>query len=77
MVSLGVKVDLPVFNAAEIILVHPGRILTLFLVTIGMEFALCKVCSLQNLAMQTSVPKMFCLSKRHSESQTQTLIWMV
>ena len=44
MVFLGIKVDLPVFNTAEIILVHPGKILTLFLVTIGME-----ICSMYNL----------------------------
>ena len=43
MVFLGVKVDLLVFNATETIPVHPGRILTLYLATIGMEFAVCKV----------------------------------
>ena len=37
MVFLGVNVVLPVFNAAKIILVFPGKILTLFLVTMGME----------------------------------------
>ena len=37
MVFLGIKVDLPVFKAAETIPVHPGKILTLFLATIGME----------------------------------------
>ena len=37
IVFLEVKVVLPVFNAAEIIPVCPGRILTLFLATIGME----------------------------------------
>ena len=37
MVFLGVKVYLPVFNTAETIPVHPGKILTLFLATIGME----------------------------------------
>ena len=37
MVILGIKVDLLVFKAAESIPVHPGKILTLFLATIGME----------------------------------------
>ena len=37
MVYLGIKVDLLVFKAAETIPVCPGKILTLFLVTIGME----------------------------------------
>ena len=37
MVFLGIKVDLPVFNAAETIPVHPGKILTLFLTTIRMD----------------------------------------
>ena len=44
MVFLGVKVDLSVFNAAETIPVCPGRILTLFLATIGMEICCIKVC---------------------------------
>ena len=37
MVFLGIKVDLLVFKAAETIHVHPGKILILFLPTIGME----------------------------------------
>ena len=37
MVFLGAKVDMPVFNAAENIPVCLGKILTLFLATIGME----------------------------------------
>ena len=37
MVFLEIKVDLLVFKAAETIPVHPGKILTLFLATIGME----------------------------------------
>ena len=37
IVFLGVKVVLPVFRAAENIPVHPGKILTLFFATIGME----------------------------------------
>ena len=37
MVFLGIKVDLLIFKAAETIPVHPGKILTLFLATIGME----------------------------------------
>ena len=37
IVFLGVKVVLPVFKAAETIPVCPGKILTLFLATIGME----------------------------------------
>ena len=37
MVFLDVKMVLPVFNAAEIILVLPGKILTFFLATMGME----------------------------------------
>ena len=37
IVFLGVKVVLPVFKAAETIPVHPGKILTLFFATIGME----------------------------------------
>ena len=37
MVFLGIKVNLLVFKAAETIPVHPGKILTLFLATIGME----------------------------------------
>ena len=34
---LGVNVVLPVFRAAETIPLHPGKILTLFFYTIGME----------------------------------------
>ena len=41
MVFLGVKVVLPVFIAAEIVLVFSGKILTLFLATMGMKFAAC------------------------------------
>ena len=37
IVFLGVKVVLPVFSAAKIILVFSGKILTLFLATMGME----------------------------------------
>ena len=37
MVFLEIKVDLPVFKAAETIPVHSGKILTLFLAAIGME----------------------------------------
>ena len=37
IVFLGVKVVLPVFKLAETIPVHPGKILTLFFATIGME----------------------------------------
>ena len=37
IVFLGGKVVLPVFKAAETIPVHPGKILTLFFATIGME----------------------------------------
>ena len=37
IVCLGVKVVLPVFKAAETVPVHPGKILTLFFATIGME----------------------------------------
>ena len=40
-VFLGIKVDLPVFNAAETIPVCPGKILTLSLAIIGM-----KICSM-------------------------------
>ena len=36
-VFLGIKVDLLVFKAADTIPVHPGKIVTLFLATIGME----------------------------------------
>ena len=35
MVFLGIKVDLPVFKAAETIPAHPGKILTLFLAIIA------------------------------------------
>ena len=34
---MGVKVVLPVFNAAKIIPVFSGKMLTLFLATMGME----------------------------------------
>ena len=37
IVFLGVKVVLPVFRAAESILVCPQKILTLFFATIGIE----------------------------------------
>ena len=37
IVFLGVKVVLPVFKVAETIPVCPGKILTLFFATIGME----------------------------------------
>ena len=37
MVFLGVKVIFPVLSAAEIIPVFPGKILTMFLATIGIE----------------------------------------
>ena len=37
IVFLGVKVVLPVYKAAETIPVHPGKILTLFFATIGIE----------------------------------------
>ena len=37
IIFLGMKVDLPVFKAAETIPVHPGKILTLFFATIRME----------------------------------------
>ena len=37
MVYLWIKVDLLVFKAAKTIPVHPGKIITLFLATIGME----------------------------------------
>ena len=37
IVFLGIKVDLLVFKAAETIPVHPSKILTLFLATIGIE----------------------------------------
>ena len=37
IVFLEVKVVLPVFKAAETVPVHPGKILTLFFATIGME----------------------------------------
>ena len=46
MVFLGIKVDLLVFKAAETIPVHPGKFLTLFLATIGME-----ICCMQSLFM--------------------------
>ena len=37
VVFLEIKVDLLVFKATETIPVHPGKILTMFLATIGME----------------------------------------
>ena len=37
MAFLAVNIVLPAFNAAKIILVFPGKILTLFLATMGME----------------------------------------
>ena len=37
IVFLGRKVVLPVFKAAETIPVHPHKILTLFIATVGME----------------------------------------
>ena len=37
MIFLGIKVDLLVVKAAETIPLYPGKILTLFLATIGME----------------------------------------
>ena len=37
IVCLGVKVVLPIFKAADTIPVCPGKILTLFFATIGME----------------------------------------
>ena len=74
IVFLGVKVDLLLFKAAETIPVSPGKILTLFLATIGMKICVCKVCSWHNLAMQISVPMMFCLSKYHKDIQSHKLI---
>ena len=44
MVFLGVNVVLFVFKAADTIPVHPGKILTLFFATSGME-----ICCMYNL----------------------------
>ena len=44
IVFLGVKVVLPLFKAAETIPVCPGKILTFFFATIGME--ICCISSL-------------------------------
>ena len=67
MIFLGVKVVLPVFSAAKMILVLPGKILTLFLATIGWGFGVCKVCYSHNLAMWINVPKMFFLANCHMD----------
>ena len=80
MVFLGVKVVLHVFNAAKRIPVHPSKILTLFLATIGME-----ICCMKGLLVAYSCHADKCakdvlpskMSYGHSESQTKTLIWMV
>ena len=65
IVFLGMKVVLPVFKVAETIPVCPGKILTLFSATIGMEIHCIKVYLWCSPAKLIDVPKMFCLSECH------------
>ena len=73
----GAKDVLLSFSAKDTIPVCPGNILTLFLVTTGIEICSMNNCLEAYLAMQKVVSMMYALAQYHmgiSESQTSVLI---